>query len=109
MAFAPPAFAVPNYDARDGPIMTQLWWFPRQRTFALWGAGARAGVEPNAFITVVPDPAPRVNGPLPQRGNTDGGMFAGIQQSVAKTPWFVWAGAGAAASGVAWVMLTHRD
>ena len=112
MAFAPPAFAVPNYDARDGAYYDPSFGgSPDNAPSPLWGtgAGARAGVEPNTFIAVVPDPAPRVMGPPPQRDSTNGGMFAGIQQSVAKTPWFVWAGAGAAASGVAWVILTHRD
>lgn len=112
MAFAPPAFAVPNYDARDGAFYdTSLGGSPDSAPSPLWvtGAGARAGVEPNTFIAVVPDPAPRLIGSPPQRDSTGGGLFAGIQQSVAETPWFVWAGAGAAASGVAWVILTNRD
>lgn len=110
MAFAPPAFAVPNYDARDGAFYDpSLGRSPDNAPSPLWGAGAGAGVEPNTFIAVVPDPAPRVNGTPPPRDSTNGGMFAGIQQSVAKTPWFVWAGAGAAASGVAWVIFTNRD
>ena len=112
MAFAPPAFAVPDYDARDGAFYDPSFGgFPDNAPSPLRGAGAvaGAGVEPNTFIAVVADPAPRVMGPPPQRDSTNDGMFAGIQQSVAKTPWFVWAGAGAAASGVAWVMLTHRD
>ena len=37
------------------------------------------------------------------------GIFAGIQQAVADTPWFVWAGAGATAAGVAYVVLTNGD
>ena len=75
------------------------------------GAGARAGVEPNTFIAVVPDPAARVIGPPPhERDNTNGGMFAGIQQSVAKTPWFVWSEArGQLLQGWLKVILTHRD
>ena len=114
MAFAPPAFAVPDYDARDGAFYDPSFGgFPDNAPSPLrgagTGAGARAGVEPNTFIAVVADPAPRVMGLPPQRDSTNGGMFAGIQQSVAKTPWFVWAGAGAAASGVAWVIFTHRD
>ena len=112
MAFAPPAFAVPDYDARDGAFYDPSFGVsPDNAPSPLRGAGAvaGAGVGANTFIAVVPDPAPRMMGPPPQRDSTNGGMFAGIQQSVAKTPWFVWAGAGAAASGVAWVVLTHRD
>ena len=37
------------------------------------------------------------------------GIVAGVQQAVADTPWFVWAGAGATAAGVAFVVLTNGD
>ena len=113
MAFAPPAFAVPDYDARDGAFYDPSFSdsadnAPSPLRGAGAGAVAGAGVGANTFIAVVADPAPRVMGSPPPRDSTNGGMFAGIQQSVAKTPWFVWAGAGAAASGVAWVIFTDR-
>ena len=43
------------------------------------------------------------------RADDPQGIFAGVQQAVADTPWFVWAGAGATAAGVAFVVLTNGD
>ena len=130
MAFAPPAFAVASYQARDG-----AYYDPgagtRADTVALgsWRTGSQ---EFDAFVPASPAasqsvptttrrrapslsnvtatlPVPVVSAPVAPSNEAAGGMLAGIQQSVAETPWFVWAGVGAAASGVAWVMLTSGD
>ena len=145
MAFAPPSFAVPGYQARDGAYyVAETSQRGGQGPAATilragdQGRGAFASASPISSPSVfssasVPTPESTpiempfgsplvasaaafgtpttltVNGNGFENSSTDasgsGGMFDGIQQSVAAVPWFVWAGAAAATAGVTVVIL----
>ena len=151
MPFAPPGFAVPGYQARDGAYYVagpgrlhdqggaaaddMLSADQGRNTFSPGSTVSSSAVfEPMPATTatafVAPSPAfssapsslsngvgvltiPAANAGGGERVTASAddpqGIFAGIQQAVADTPWFVWAGAGATAAGVAYVVLTNGD
>ena len=130
MAFVPPAFAVPNYQARDGAyydpgvgtmtdtVSVGSWrkgaqdfdaFVPSSPVSSQSGSTATQRSAPSSSNVTAPLSIPVVSAPVAPGNEKAGGMFAGIQQSVADTPWFVWAGAGVATAGVAWVMFTSGD
>ena len=151
MPFAPPGFAVPGYQARDGAYYVagpgrlhdqggavagdMLSADQGRNTFSPGSAvsspaafapmsttTATAFVAPSPAFSTAPSslsngvgalttPATNAGGGERVTASADDpqGIVAGVQQAVADTPWFVWAGAVATAAGVAFVVLTNGD
>lgn len=151
MPFAPPVFAVPGFQARDGAYYVagtgrlhdqggaaagdMLSTDQGRNTFSpgstvsspaafapMPATTATAFVAPSPTFSSAPSslsngvdalttPATNAGGSerVPASADDPQGIFAGVQQAVADTPWFVWAGAGATAAGVAYVVLTNGD